>query len=247
MKKEKLVNFISKYSLGGLCNQVKIASKDGKLYTSFATEQKDLLGFVKIDDVDVTAPGDTTLSSNFEFGVFNTSILTKILAAMQSELDVSFTEEFGKVTSMQLNDRVMSGQIMLADLDIISDPPKINEVPATDVKLKISSIVIDQFVKAKNALSDSDSLAFIQKNDSVDLVINYAEHNTDKITLKMEVDTINGNIPIMRFNANLIKEIFTANKDCEMGNIELSSQGLMTVTFKGSDYNTKYLLVMLQN
>ena len=247
MKKEKLVNFISKYSLGGLCNQVKISSKDGKLYTTFATEQKDLLGFVKIDDIDVHAPGDTTLSSDFQFGVFNTSILTKILSAMQNEVDVSFTEEYGKVTSMQLNDQVMSSQIMLADLDIISDPPKINEVPSTDVKLKIAPIFIDQFVKAKNALSDSDSLAFIQKNDAVDLVINYAEHNTDKITLKMQVEGTVGSIPTMKFNASLIKEIFTANKDCEIGFIELSSQGLMTVTFKGSDYNTKYLLVMLQN
>lgn len=247
MKKEKLVNFISKYSLGGLCNQVKIASKDGKLYTSFATEQKDLLGFVKIDGVDVDAPGDTTLSSNFEFGVFNTSTLTKILSAMQNEIDVKFTEEYGKITSLQMIDSVMSSQIMLADLDIISDPPKINEVPPTDVKLRVTTTFIDQFVKAKNALSDSDSLAFIQKNEGVDLVINYAEHNTDKITLKMDIDDAQGSIPVMRFNANLVKEIFTANKDSEVGSIELSSQGLMTVTFKGSDYNTKYLLVMLQN
>lgn len=247
MKKEKLVNFISKYSLGGLCNQVKIASKDGKLYTSFATEQKDLLGFVKIDGVDVDAPGDTTLSSNFEFGVFNTSTLTKILSAMQNEIDVKFTEEYGKITSLQMIDSVMSSQIMLADLDIISDPPKINEVPPTDVKLRVTTTFIDQFVKAKNALSDSDSLAFIQKNGGVDLVINYAEHNTDKITLKMDIDDAQGSIPVMRFNANLVKEIFTANKDSEVGSIELSSQGLMTVTFKGSDYNTKYLLVMLQN
>ncbi len=166
---------------------------------------------------------------------------------MQNEVDVKFTEEFGKIVSMQVNDTIMSSQIMLADLDIIENPPTINELPPVDVALNISSIFIDQFVKAKNALSDSDTMAFVQKDNNVDLVINYADHNTDKITLKMDVNNVNSSIPVMRFNANLIKEIFTANKDCSQGSISLSSQGLMTITFNGEAYNTKYLLVMLQN
>ncbi len=247
MKKEKLVNFITKYSLNGLCNQVKVVSKDKKLYTSFATDQKDLLGFVMMDDIDIKNPGDTTLSSDFQFGIFNTSVLTKILSAMSPEVDVKFTEEFGKIVSVQINDNVLSSQIMLADLDIIENPPTINEIPPTDVQLKISSLFIDQFAKAKNALPDSDTLAFVQNGDSVNLVINYAEHNTDKITLKLEKESTEGSIPVMRFNANLVKEIFTANKDCSQGSIQLSSQGLMTITFNGEGYNTKYLLVMLQN
>lgn len=247
MKKEKLVNFITKYSLGGLCNQVKVVSKEKKLYTSFATDQKDLLGFVVMNDVDIKNPGDTTLSSDFQFGIFNTSVLTKILSAMQNEVDVNFTEEFGKIVSMQVNDNIMSSQVMLADLDIIETPPTINELPPVDVSLNITSMFIDQFVKAKNALPDSDTLAFVQKNDEVNLIINYADHNTDKITLKMEPNEMNSVIPVMRFNANLIKEIFTANKDCTQGSISLSSQGLMTITFQGESYNTKYLLVMLQN
>jgi hypothetical protein len=247
MKKEKLVNFISKYSLGGLCNQVKVTSKSGKLYTSFATDQKDLLGFVVMSDVDVKNPGDTTLSSDFQFGIFNTSVLSRVLSAMQPEINVEFKEEYGKIVSMHINDNVMQSQIMLADLEIIDTPPSVNELPPTDITLNISSIFIDQFIKAKNALPDSDTFAFVQNEDSVNLVVNYAEHNTDKITLKMDIDDMSSNIPVMKFNANLVKEIFTANKDCVQGKISLSSQGLMNVTFQGEAHNTKYLLVMLQN
>ena len=103
MKKEKLVNFISKYSLGGLCNQVRITSKDRKLLTSFATDQKDLLGFVVVNDVDVKHPGDTTLGDEFEFGVFNTTTISKILSAMQTEVEVSFNQDLGKVVAIDLS------------------------------------------------------------------------------------------------------------------------------------------------
>jgi hypothetical protein len=247
MKKDKLVNFISKYSLNGLCNQVKVASKENKLLTSFATDQKDLLGFVMFDEVDIKSTQDTTLSSNFEFGIFNTGTLTKILSVMQSDVDVVFSEEYGKMVSVQLKDSIMTSQVMLADLDIIEVPPTINELPPIDVKLDINSSIIDQFIKAKNALPDSDVLAFVQNGEEINLVINYAEHNTDKITLKMLVNDMIGNISPMKFNSNIIKEVLSANKDCISGSIQLSSQGLMTMTFAGTGFNTKYLLVMLQN
>lgn len=246
MRKEKLVNFITKYTLGGLCNQVKIVSKDRKLITSFATENKDLLGFVKVDNIDVKNPGDTTLSDKFEFGIFNTSILSKMLSAMQNEVEITFNEDLGKVVSMDIIDDTMSGQIMLADLDIIETPPTINQLPPIDIKLNVNSVIMDQFIKAKNALPDSQILAFVQDGDDVNLVINYAEHNTDKITLTMSVDTIEGTIPPMKFNSNIIKEIFAANKDCQSGSIELSSQGLLTIRFSGEEFDTKYLLVMIQ-
>jgi hypothetical protein len=247
MKKDKLINFISKYSLNGLCNQVKVASKDNKLLTSFATDQKDLLGFVMVDGVDIKSTMDTTLGSNFEFGIFNTGTLSKILSVMQSEVDITFTEEYGKIVSVELKDSVLTSQVMLADLDIIETPPTINELPPIDVKLEINSSVIDQFIKAKNALADSDVLAFVQNGEDINLVINYAEHNTDKITLKMLVNEIAGNIPPMKFNSNIIKEVLSSNKDCMSASIQLSSQGLMTMTFAGDGFNTKYLLVMLQN
>jgi hypothetical protein len=166
---------------------------------------------------------------------------------MQSDVDITFTEEYGKMVSVELRDNVMTSRVMLADLDIIETPPTINELPPVDVRLEINASLIDQFIKAKNALPDSDILAFVQKGEDINLVINYAEHNTDNITLKMLVNEISGNIPPMKFNSNIIKEVLSANKDCQSGSIQLSSQGLMTLNFAGNGVNTKYLLVMLQN
>lgn len=247
MKKDKLVNFVSKYNLNGLCSQVKVTSKDNKLMTSFATEQKDLLGFVMVNGIDIKSTRDTTLGSDFEFGIFNTGTMTKILSVMQSDIDVTFKEESGKIVSVEFQDSVMTSRVMLADLDIIEVPPTINELPPVDIKLEINSVIIDQFIKAKNALGDSEVMAFVQDGDGVNLIINYAEHNTDNITLKMIVNEMSGDIPPMKFNANIIKEVLSSNKDNLAGSIHLSSQGLLTMTFSGDGFNTKYLIVMLQN
>ena len=240
MDKKKLTNFISKYNLNGLCNQVKVTCKNDKILTSFATDQKDLLGFVMVDKVGIS-------EEPIEFGIFNTGVITKILGAMQSDININFNQEYGKITAMSIKDDVFSSQIMLADLDIIENPPAINEIPPVDIKILLNSNNIDQFVKAKNALSESEILAFVQTSTGVDLVVNYAEHNTDTMTLSFKVEQENGSIPVMRFNANLIKEIFLANKDCESGSIELSSQGLLTIQFKGDNFQSKYLMVMLQD
>lgn len=240
MNKKNLTNFINKYNLGGLCNSVKVISKDKNLMTSFATDEKDLLGFVKFSDIGFS-------DDLMEFGIFNTATLIKVLSAMQSNIDVSFTEERGKYTTMKIVDDVFTSQLMLADIGIMDKPPAIKELPPCDVRLDISSVIIDQFVKAKNALAESDIMAFVQGMEGVDLVINYAEHNTDTITIKMPVDETAGDIPVMRFRANLFREVLLANKDCNSGYIELSGQGLMTLQFEGEGYKTKYMMVMLQD
>jgi hypothetical protein len=238
MQKTKFINFINKYNLNGLCNSVKITNKDSKLLTSFTTDEKDVLGFVMYDNVNLS-------KDNVTFGIFNTSTLLKVLGAMQTEIDTSFDIEAGKVKTLSLVDDVFNSTIQLADLDIIEQPPTINETPQVDVKIGINSVVIDQFNKAKGALADSQRMAFMQDGGDIKLVLNHADHATDTITLDMSAE-ITGTIPTMVFNADKFKEIITANKDCELGTIELSSQGLMTITFKGEDFQSKYLQIMLQ-
>jgi len=239
MKKAKLEKFIKKYNLNGLCNSVKISNKGGNILTSFTTDQKDVLGFVMCSDVKLS-------EDPIDFGIFNTQTFQKILNAMQSDVNVSFDEEDGKVKALHLVDDVFSSTIQLADLDIIETAPQINETPPTDIKISINVIGIDQFIKAKGALADSERMAFVQGSDGVKLVLNHAEHATDTISLDMQSEVVGGSIPVMSFNADKFKEILSANKDCLSGTIELSSQGLMTIIFKGDDFQSKYLQVMLQ-
>lgn len=237
MKKSKLINFISKYNLGGLCDKVKIVSKDGKLATSAVTEDKSTLVQILAKNIGIE---DGTI------GVFNTDGILRILGALQDEVLVHLETRKDTVEAMHCSDDQMEARILLANLEIIPKAPSIKDVPNPEVSFDIDSVFINKFLKAKSALPDAQIMAFKEFNSKINLVLNYADHTTDTITIPLEVECDNG-WEILKFNSEHFSKILVANKDLVEGKIELSAQGLMTVTFKGEDTQCKYLVVAMQN
>ena len=45
------------------------------------------------------------------------------------------------------------------------------------------------------------------------------------------------------FNANLFKEVLSANKECESATLYVSSEGLAKITFKVDDFSSTYFFV----
>ena len=54
-------------------------------------------------------------------------------------------------------------------------------------------------------------------------------------------------ISLVKFNANIFKEVLSANKECETATLEVSSEGLSRITFKVDDYESTYYLVSVQD
>ena len=79
MEKQTLNRFVSKYNLAGLVESVKWESKDGSLSTNFISDDKSVLGTVIMKDFE----GD-----NAEFGVYDTTKLSKMLSVLGN--DVTF-------------------------------------------------------------------------------------------------------------------------------------------------------------
>jgi len=231
MDKGKLLNFIQKYSLNGMCNTVKWSSKNRGLMTNFITQDQTALGVVAAKGINFP---------DGQFGIFNTKALIKILGVFQTELEVEIHNE-----CLNFKDETISAKFMLANLDIINDPPVTNTLPEPDFSFEINQIFIDKFLKAKSAIEESTNFAFVtNKEGKIDMVINYAEHNTDRIVLPINVEhNLTG--PLL-FNAEILKEILTANKDCTSGKLLISESGLLTCQFQAVDIASKYYLVMLQ-
>jgi len=249
MQKNKIVNFITKYHLQGQCQQVKIKVKPDKLVTSFATEQKDLLGFVAVSDLEFPSlPEDVISGNEMEIGVFNTSALSKILSVMGNQVDISFKSEMGKVYQMSMDDGTFQSNIMLADLDIIEEPPKLNDLPDFEIEFNfLGNAFSENFIKATNALPDSNTVTFIDSGDGVDVVLNHADHNTDNIKISLIPDAKEGSFENMRFNSDLLRDVLVANKDATSMKFFLSTKGLLKMQFQGDGFATVYYLVMLQS
>lgn len=236
MNKSLLKNFIDKFHLGGLCDQVKLISKDGKLATNFQSIEKDLIGFISANDINLETG---------QFGIFNTSLFLKSLSIFSDEMNIELEEEYGKFTKMKMSDKDYKASLLLADLDIIQDTKKLADLPPPSAVIKIDSSFIDKFIKSKNVLAETEVMAFVQNDDNIEVIINYADFNTNYVKYSIPAEINNNLSDPIKVNSNKVKEILIANKDCISGTIEIIKEGLVIFKFNSGNIATKYVLVML--
>ena len=238
MQKTKLNKFIQKYNLGGNVNSVKWTSNTNKLTTSFVTPDKSLLGTVVADNV-VFEDGD--------LGVYQTDQLQKLLSVLGDDVSMTITRAGDKAISLKVRNNDVSVDYVLSDLSVIADPPSLKRLPDFQTKIKLDSSFIETFIKGKSALSDVDMFTFVNDKDGkLNAVIGYSSTNTNRVTIPVETET-NGLTDAVTFNANLFKEMLTANKECKSAVLEVSNEGLAKVNFKVDDYDSEYFIVAMQD
>ena len=235
MKKSELLNFVGQYHLAGATTSVKWVAKDGKLETEFITDDQNVIGNVKTD-LDL---------GNHELGVYATPQLVKMLSAVGDDLDVNINAVDKTAVSMKIKDNDINMTFMLADLSVIRQVPDLRNTPEWNVTIELTKDFINKFVKAKNALPESENFGIKCDNEIVEMIINYSTINTNRIkfnwTAKGSTD-----MPITCFSSTLFKEILQANKNFEHGELSVSSSGLARVTFKLAKGQATYYLVQLQ-
>jgi hypothetical protein len=236
MKKSNLLNFISRYHLAGATTSVKWQTTNGGTECTFISDDQNVVGTVTNTKMNL---GET------ELGVFATPQLVKMLTAVGDDVDVKINAVSDKAVSLGITDGDVNMTFMLADLSVIRQVPKIKQLPAFNVCINISQEFISKFVKAKNALPESENFGIQCKGDEVNFIMNYSSINNNRI--KFNVDAVDAtDMDIVCFSSTLFKEILMANKDMKTGKFEISGQGLAKVTFEGDDYTSEYFLVQLQ-
>ena len=235
MQKTKLDRFIQKYNLNGNVNSVKWTSKDDTLATTFVTSDKSLMGSVKVDNVQFE-DGDV--------GVYTTDLLQKLLGVLGDDVTLNVSKFGDKAVSLKVQNGTVSIDYTLSDLSVIPDPPTLKRVPEFQTNIKIDSHFIETFIKGKSALSDAETFTLIA-GDETQVVIGYASTNTNRVNIPVETTT-NGLTDNISFNANLFRDVLSANKECTSAVLEVSNDGLLRVNFKVDDYNSIYYLVATQ-
>ena len=123
--------------------------------------------------------------------------------------------------------------------------PDLKNTPDWNASINITNDFRTKFIKAKNALPESENFGIRCSDETVEMVINYSTINTNRI--KFDVKSAGStDMSIICFSSTLFKEILQANKDAESGKIEISSAGLAKVSFIGKTYESTYFLVQLQ-
>ena len=237
MNKNNLVRFINKYNLNGNVNSVVLNSKDNTLSTRFITGDKSLLGELslskwKFEDADL--------------GIYDTLQFSKLLDVLSDDITMKLNSSGDKAISLVVSDTDAKVNYMLSDLSVINQPPALKQLPEFQVKIKVNTKFITKFIAGKGALPETDTFTVITDDDSVKVVIGYSAINTNRVTLPVETETFE-DINKVSFNANLFKEVLSANKECESATLEVSQEGLSRINFKVDEYDVTYYLVAVQD
>ena len=165
-----------------------------------------------------------------------------MLSVLDEDINVNITKAGDKSIALKVTDAFSSVNYMLSDVSIINRPPRLKEIPEFEVKIDVTPQFVNKFIAGKGALAETDNFTVLTDGSNTKLVIGYAAINTNRVTLPVTTSKFS-NIDNLSFNANIFKEILSANKECESATLEISSQGLSRIIFKVDDYSVTYYLV----
>ena len=236
MNKIVLDTFIQKYNLGGNVNSVKWESDGSTLSTRFISPDKSLLGQLTLTKQ--TLP-------EFEVGVYDTPLLSKMLGTLADKVDFTLTEVDNTPVAFHLTDSVISADYVLAATGVIPDVPELKNEPEYKTLVNIDSQFINSFIRGKGALADVETFAITPVDGGLEFTIGYSDINSNRISIKVQSGTVSITDSVV-FNANLFKEVLNANKECSKATLQISDKGLAHIEFNVDDFNVKYWLVSQQ-
>lgn len=236
MKKTTIENIIKKYSLAGRAQQVRWKVSDATLHIEYLDPTKLFRTTAQFENFDF----ETT-----EIGIYATDSLKNILSALDAEFEMKLAHERNKVVGLTFEDSAITAKFLLASLDVIPECPPIKRIPDTHISFNLDKETMNRFAKSLTALKTGSSmtnLAVFTDGNAIELILNYhPTTNTNRISLNLEGDVNQQVTDPIAFNANLIGDIFDANKDCIESTVDISLDGLMTLNFIGEDWKTTYL------
>jgi hypothetical protein len=236
MEKSKLQSFISRYYLAGNCEAVKLNENDKGVGCELIDMDQTVVGKIQWN----TAP-----FMKGELGINHTGALIKMLGAVGENIAIDVKDAAGKNYAMTISEGSTKATFMLADTTVIPAVPTINAEPDYLVQIAVNDEFISKFIKAKNALPDAKNFAVQVKGGTIKFIINYSTVNADNISFEVGTAS-NGDMDPVCFSADKLKEVLVANRG-DNGQLHISPDGLARIDFTGSDFDSTYWLVMLQN
>jgi hypothetical protein len=236
MEKSKLQSFINRYYLAGNCEAVTLKENSSGIGCDLIDQDQTVVGKIN---------WKTTPFMNGSLGINHTGALTKMLGAVGENINIEVQESSGKNYAMKISEGTTKLTFMLADTTVIPAVPTINAEPDYVVAIDVNDDFVTKFIKAKNALPDAKNFAVQVVNGNIKFIINYTTINADNISFEVGPTTVSNMDPIC-FSADKLKEILIANKG-DSGKLHISPDGLARIDFAGTDFESSYWLVQLQN
>jgi len=241
MERALLDKFIKKYNLSGNIEAVRwsVNGKDKKLEVAAKAEDKNTVVYVEMDGFDA-------IPDDVDFGVYETKKLRQMLNVFEKEFTIAVNKKDDEVRSLDFSDSNLEVRFVASSLSVVSTAPKPKGDPDFQVEIVIDESFVDKFNRAKSALPGADTFTLMNDKNGLQLVLGYSSNNTDRIT--MTVKTEEGKDTLrspLHFQSNVLKEILSANEDCDNAVLKVSERGLANISFNGDKYKSNYYMVAI--
>ena len=241
INKSKLQSIISKYYLNGLVQSVRWETKENKLSISFTSENKDIAGDLMCENSPV---------EDSEIAIFDTSQLNKLISVTNGELLLTLEKEHKIFSKLHIQDNSFNVAYSLADSLLVPKRGTINFPTEYDVIIELTPEIVNNFIKAKSALTDiSDVMISTEEDPDRGTVVQFAFGDLNNFSNKIKY-IVDENIEValgkdlkLPFNSDSFKNILAANKDLESGKLSLTEEGFMKLEFQSEDIKTLYYMV----
>ena len=241
INKSKLQSIISKYYLNGLVQSVRWETNENKLSISFTSENKDIAGDLMCENSPV---------EDSEIAIFDTAQLNKLISVTNGELLLTLEKEHKVFSKLHIQDNSFNVAYSLADSLLVPKRGTINFPTDYDVIIELTPEIVNNFIKAKSALTDiSDVMISTEEDPDRGTVIQFAFGDLNNFSNKIKY-IVDENIEVtlgkdlkLPFNSDSFKNILAANKDLESGKLSLTEEGFMKLEFKSEDIKTLYYMV----
>ena len=236
IKKVDLQGFISKYYLK-MNEQVVWSFKDNVLSVDFTTPSKDVIGNVRCEDIGF---------EDIDLPIFNTKKVQSLVDLCEGEILIE-VEKTNKIpTKLKISDEKFNTIYALADALLIPRVGSVNE-PPYDVELELTSEDVFNLVKARSAMSETANLIMSTTKDLdgdpvCEVILGEEGGHENKISYQLRgvINEIGVRVP---FDLDKFRDILNVNKNSDEGLIQLSSKGLMRLTFKTGKITSTYYMI----
>ena len=236
IKKVDLQGFINKYYLK-MNEQVVWSFKDNILSVDFTTPSKDVIGNVRCEDIGF---------EDIDLPIFNTKKVQSLVDLCEGEILME-VEKTNKIpTKLKISDEKFNTVYALADALLIPRVGSVNE-PLYDVKLELTAEDVFNLVKARSAMSETANLIMSTTKDLdgdpvCEVILGEEGGHENKISYQLRgvINEIGVKVP---FDLDKFRDILNVNKNSDEGLIQLSSKGLMKLTFKTGKITSTYYMI----
>jgi hypothetical protein len=240
MEKQIIDKFIRKYNLGGSIESVKwtINSESKVLGVSAKSEDRNTIVYVELSPFE-------GIGESCEFGVYDTKKLKQLTGNFDTQFDVEVNKKDNEVRSLKFSDANTEVLFVASSLAVVSSTPAPKDLPPFEVEVVFDEHLSKWFNKAKSSLNSVSTFTLVNdKKGNMNLVLGYSTNNTDRIT--RVVPTTEGKNVLqqpLHFQANVLKEILSANEECDQAILKVSERGLANITFDKDGYKSNYFMV----